>query len=164
MWASEDEPQGFCLATLETLMKYWPGSSHLVIKRTPRVPDVIPLMAIGYTYNSINVLVFIATEGAGSNELGDPYLSRFPNMYSNVYICPVFFPHLLVRYLNALYAIYNHNRMRQSDPALEKYWLTQSGYFILATTVSLGMGITDGKLLFCHSVSEGNMDKNISTK
>ena len=52
--------------------------------------------------------------------------------------------------------------MWQSDLALDKYWVTQSGYFRLATTVALGMGITDGKLLYCHCVSEGNMDREIS--
>ena len=51
--------------------------------------------------------------------------------------------------------------MRQYDLLLEKYWVTQSGYFRLATTVALGMGITDGKLLYCHGVEEGNEDKKI---
>ena len=53
--------------------------------------------------------------------------------------------------------------MRQSDTELEKYWVTHIGYFRLATTVALGMGITDGKLLYCHGVTEGNKDKKIST-
>ena len=38
------------------------------------------------------------------------------------------------------------------------YWL-----FRLATTVELGMGITYGKLLYCHGVADGNVDKKIST-
>ena len=53
--------------------------------------------------------------------------------------------------------------MRQSDISLDKYWETQSGYFRLATTVALGMGIIYGKLLYCHGVAEGNKDKKIST-
>ena len=53
--------------------------------------------------------------------------------------------------------------MRHYDIALEKYWVTQSGYFIFAATVALGMGIADGKLLYCYSVAEGNMDKKFST-
>ena len=53
--------------------------------------------------------------------------------------------------------------MRQFDLSLEKYWVTQSGYFRLTTTVALCMGITDGKLLYCHGVAEGNKDKKIST-
>ena len=47
---------------------------------------------------------------------------------------------------------------------LEKYWMTQSGYLRLATTVELGTGITDGKLLFCHGVSEGNLYNRILTR
>ena len=47
---------------------------------------------------------------------------------------------------------------------LERYWVTQSGYFRLATTVELGMVITDGKLLFCHGFSMGGVDKKISTR
>ena len=53
--------------------------------------------------------------------------------------------------------------MRQSDILLDKYWVTKSGYFRLASTLALGMGITDGKLLYCHGVAEGNEDKKIST-
>ena len=52
--------------------------------------------------------------------------------------------------------------MRHSDLLLDKYWVTQSGYFRLATTVALGIGITDGKLLYCHGVAEENKDKKIS--
>ena len=40
--------KGFCLATLEKLMKYWPGGSYLVMKNTPIFPCGRPLLAIGY--------------------------------------------------------------------------------------------------------------------
>ena len=53
--------------------------------------------------------------------------------------------------------------MRKADLSLEKYWVTQSGYFRLATNVAMGMGITYGNLLFCHGISEGSVDKKIST-
>ena len=53
--------------------------------------------------------------------------------------------------------------MLQYDLALDKYWVSQSGYFRLATKVALGRGITDGRLLYCHGVAEGNLDKKIST-
>ena len=42
--------------------------------------------------------------------------------------------------------------------------MTHSGYFRLATTVALGIGITDGKILFCRGISEGSVDKKISTR
>ena len=54
--------------------------------------------------------------------------------------------------------------MKQYDLALDKYWVKQSGYFRLATTVTLGIGIANGKLLFCHGILEGSVDKKISTK
>ena len=38
----------FCLATLEKLMKNWPGGSYLVLKSAPRFPGEITLLAIGY--------------------------------------------------------------------------------------------------------------------
>ena len=154
--------KGFCLSTLEKLMNDWLGGSYLVMESTPRFPVEIPLMAIWQNYNSRKVLGFIDTEGAGSTEPGYPYLSCFPDIYSNVSDRLLVHPHLLDRYFNAYNAIYNHNRMRQSDIALEKYWVTQSGYFRLATAVTLGMGITDGKLIYCHCVTEGNMDKKIN--
>ena len=133
------------------------------MKSTPIFPGERQLLAIGYNYNSRKILGFIATGGGGSTELGDPYLYRFPDIYSNVSVCPVTCPHLLGRYFNACNAIENHNIMRQSDIALEKYWVTQSGYLRIATTVALGMGIIYGKLLYCHGVAEGNVDNRISS-
>ena len=53
--------KGFCLSTLENLMKYWLGGSYIVLESTPRVPDDILTMAIGYKYNYSRVLAFIAT-------------------------------------------------------------------------------------------------------
>ena len=115
MRAGKDEPQGFCLDILENLMKYLPGGSYLVMKITPRVPGGISLLEIGYKYNYRKVLGFIATEGYVSPEPGNPYLSSFPVIYSNVYVCLVVRLHLIVRYFNACDAIENNNRMRQSD-------------------------------------------------
>ena len=69
-------------------MKDWLGGSYIVMKITQNVPVVIPLLAIGYKYSSSKVLGFIATEGGGSNEPSDPYLSCFPDIYSNVYVRP----------------------------------------------------------------------------
>ena len=97
--------KGLCIAMLEKLMKDWPGGSYLVMKSTPRVPGEGPLLVIGYNYNYIKVLGFIDIEGSESTEPGDPYLSRFPEIYYNVYVCPVFFPHFIGSYANACNAI-----------------------------------------------------------
>ena len=125
--------KGFCLAILEKLIKYFPAGSYLVLRSTPRVPGDIPLMAIGYKYISRKVLGFIATDGDGSTEPCDTYSPCFPDIYSNVSVHYIFCPRLLGRYLNACDEIDNQNRIRQSDLALEKYWVTHSGYFRLAT-------------------------------
>ena len=52
--------------------------------------------------------------------------------------------------------------MRNSDLALEKYWVIQGGYFILVNTVSLVMGITYGRLLFRCGISDQIRYKKIS--
>ena len=110
------------------------------MKSTPRVPSGRTLLAIGHKYNFMKVLGFISDGGGGSTEPGVPYLSRFPDIYSNFSVHPVVCPHLLGRYLNARNKIDNNNGMQQSDIALYKYWVTHSDYFRLATRVSLGMG------------------------
>ena len=97
--------KGFCLSTLEKLMKDCPEGSYLVMKSTPRVPGEIPLLYIGYNYNSRKVLGFIATEESGSTKPVDPYLYRFPDIYSNVSVRPVFCPHVIGGYSNACNAI-----------------------------------------------------------
>ena len=53
----------FCPVTFKNLRKDWPGGSYLLMKSTPKVLCGIPLLAIGYKYNSRKVLVFIGTEG-----------------------------------------------------------------------------------------------------
>ena len=54
--------------------------------------------------------------------------------------------------------------MHQYVLLIEKYLVTQSGYFRLSNTVALGMGNKDGKLLFYHVISEESTDKKILTK
>ena len=64
------------------------------MKSTTRVPGDIPLISIRVTYNSRKVLGFIATEGAGSTEPGDPYLSCLPDIFSCGSVCHVVQPPL----------------------------------------------------------------------
>ena len=67
-------------------------------------------------------------------------------------------------YINDCYAIDNNNRMRQYDLLLDKYWVTQSVYFRLATTVALGMVITEGNILVYHGIPEESDKKKISLR
>ena len=43
--------KGFCLSTLEKLMKIWPRGSYIVMKITTIVPGGRPLMSIVYKDN-----------------------------------------------------------------------------------------------------------------
>ena len=85
-------------------------------------------------------------------------------MYSNVSVRPVVCPNFIGRYFYACNTIENQNRMQKYGPELEKYWFTHSGYFRLANTVSLGTGIKQRKLLFCHGILEGLVYKKKSTR
>ena len=53
------------------------------------VPGGRPLIAIGYKYNARKVLYFIVTENAGSTKTGIPYLSKYPEQFTNVAIVPI---------------------------------------------------------------------------
>ena len=107
------------------------------------------------------LLRYISTEGGSSTYPGCGHLSHFPNTYFNFYIRPVVCTHILCRYFNFCNTIDQHNTMWEFSLVLDKYWVAQSGNFRLTTTVALGMGIIYGKLLYCHGVAEGNMDRNI---
>ena len=92
--------KGFCLATLENLMKYWPGGSYLVMRSTSRVTCGRKILEIRYKYNSRKFLGFIATEGAVSTEPGVPYLSHFSDIYSNASVHPFVLTDLIGKYFN----------------------------------------------------------------
>ena len=100
--------------------------------------------------------------GAGSTDKSDPYLYWFPDTYSNVYREPVVDNSITGSYLNAYNAIDQHRNIRQYDLGLDKYWVTQSGYFRREITVVLGTGIKYVTIIFCHVISVKNRDKQIS--
>ena len=81
--------KGFCYETIEKLTKDWPGGSYLVLRSKPVVPGDRPLIAIGNKYNAQEVISFIVTDNAGSRKTGIPYLSKYPDQFTNVAICPV---------------------------------------------------------------------------
>ena len=81
--------KGFCKDTIEKLTKDWPGGSYLVLRIKPMVPGGRPLIAIGYKYNERKVLSFIVTDNTGITKNGIPYLSKYPDQFTNVSIRPV---------------------------------------------------------------------------
>ena len=59
------------------------------------VPGYNPLIDIGYKYNARKVLYFIVTENSGRTKTGIPYLSKYPEQFTNVFISPVSRPLLV---------------------------------------------------------------------
>ena len=79
----------FCKETIEKLTKDWLGGSYLVLRSKPMVPADRPLIDIGYKYNARKVLSFIVTENIGITNNGIPYLSKYPDQFTNTAIRPV---------------------------------------------------------------------------
>ena len=58
----------------------------------------------------------------------------------------------------------SHNKSRQSDLALEKWWVNQCGCLRLCTTVAMGMTITNCWKLFRYGVKRDNYEKNSASE
>ena len=138
----------FCKATIEGLTKDFTGRSYIVLRSKPMVTGEMTLIAIGYKYNSRKVILVVATEGTGSTTLGIPYLSKYPDQFYNASICPVASPHIMYKFFGSVNGVESHNKSRQSDIALEKFWVTQCGWLWLCTTVSMGIVINNCWKLF----------------
>ena len=90
------------------------------MKFSPIVPGDKPLMYFQYKYIYQKLLGFISMDGVGSTEPGVPYLSRYPEKFYNVYVCPVLRTRVIGRYSSVCNEIENHNIMLKSDLVLEK--------------------------------------------
>ena len=58
----------------------------------------------------------------------------------------------------------SHNKSRQLDIALEKFWLDQCGWLRLFTTVTMWMKITDCWKMFRYVVKRHHYEKNIGIR
>ena len=121
-------------------MKDWPAGSHLV-KETKTVNN-IGLLAIGYKYNQRKVLSFLATKGVGHTEPGKAYEARWKDEHNNTQSREIPRPAICSTYFEHCNAIDVQNQSRQFDLHLDKQWITNDGYFRIATTV-FGMTIVD---------------------
>ena len=54
------------------------------------VPGGRPLIDIGHKYNACKVVYFIVIEDSGITKAGIPYLYKYPDLFSNVFIIPVY--------------------------------------------------------------------------
>ena len=109
--------------TIEGLTNNRPGGSYIVLRSNPMVPGERPVLAIGYKYNSQKVVSFFATAGAGRTTLGIPHLLKYPDQFSNVSIRPFSRPLLVSKFFGSVNEVDSHNKSRQSDISLEKFWL-----------------------------------------
>ena len=81
--------KAFFKETIDNLTKDWTGGSYLVLRIKPIVPGDRPIIAVRYEYNAQNVISFIVTDNAGITKIGIPYLSNYPDQFTNVAIRPV---------------------------------------------------------------------------
>ena len=81
------------------------------------VPRDRPLISIGYKYNARKVLSSIVTGNSGSTNTGIPYLSKYPDQFTNVAMCRVDFP-LIMSKQYATNEVDSYNKSRQYDLSL----------------------------------------------
>ena len=148
---------------IENLTKDWPGGYYLVLISKPMVPGYRPLIAIGYKYNARKVLYFIVTENSGSTKTDIQYLSKYPDQFTNVTICPVARPLVMLK-TYAVNEVDSHKKSRQSDLALEKWWVNKCGCLQLCKTVAIGMTINNCWKLFRYEVNRDHYDKLIGIR
>ena len=127
------------------------------------VPGDRPLIDIGYKYNARKVLSFIVTDNAGSTKTGIPYLSKYPDQFTNVAIRPVARP-LVMSKNSDVNEVDSHSKSIHSDLELEKWWVTQCGWLRLCMTVAMGINITNCWKLFCCGVKREHHDKLIGIR
>ena len=60
-----------------------------MLRSNPMVPGDRPFIDIGYKYNAREFLYFIVTDNRGSTKIVIPYLSKYPDQFTNFSIRPV---------------------------------------------------------------------------
>ena len=73
--------------------------------------------------------MFITTKGAGSMQPGQPYHTKFPDKFGNVWTREVARPEIVSNHFNRSNVVDLHNQAQQTELALEKKWITQNAFF-----------------------------------
>ena len=73
----------------------------------------VPLVCIGYSYNIKKILVFLSAKGAGSTQLGELYLAKFPHKFGNVCKTELVWPDIMSNYFNKSNMLNLHNQAQQ---------------------------------------------------
>ena len=110
------------------------------------------------------VLYFLVTDNAGSIQAGIPYLSKYPDQFTNVAIRPVDFLLVMSNFFGAVNEVDSHNKSRQSDFALEKFCVTQCGWLQLFTAVAMVMTINNCWKIFHYGVKRDHYETFIGIR
>ena len=149
---------GYCKTFLEEKMALWPAGSHMVLEAT--VEGGVEMLAIGYKYNKRKVTCFIATKGAGHTEAGVPYEAKWKDDNGNTMSRDIFRPEIVSKYFTKSNKLDVHNQSRQGDLHLEKNWVTNDGFFRIATTL-FALTITDAWKAYCFHLPSNHRHKNM---
>jgi hypothetical protein len=142
---------------LEEKMAEWPGGSHLVLFATV---DGVELIAVGYKYNKKKVLCFISTKGAGHTEPGQAYEAKWKDSNLNTMFRDIPRPEICSKYFTKSNIVDVNNQSRQYDLALEKHWVTKTGWFRLVTSL-FGIGVVDCWNGYTFHIGDNHRHKHI---
>ena len=152
----------FPKAWIEKTMKDWPAGSHIVLEGQA-TREGVDLIAIGYKYNSRKSLCLICHKGAGSTECNDFYEAKWKDANSNTESRRVPRLDIMGRYFRVYNEVDMHNHARQSLLALEKHWVTMTGYFRIITSV-VGICITDAWKAYRFHLNRQHRHKDMEMK
>ena len=93
-----------------------------------------------------------------------PNLLTFPDQFSNVSICPVARPHIMSKFFGLVNEVESHNKSRQSDIVMDKFWAKQCYWLWLYNNVSTRMKITNSWKLFRYGVKRKHYEKFIGIR
>ena len=83
-----------------------------MFRSKPVVPGGRPIIAIGYDYNVRKVLFLIVTENTGITGASLPYLSNYPDQFSNVSTHPVAHPIVMYKFFSSVNKVESHNKSK----------------------------------------------------
>ena len=116
------------------------------------------LFALGYKYSSRKTIFFLFTEGSGHTEPGKPYEAKWQDLNGGKCIKYVPRPSVCADYFLQCNVIDNINQSRQFDLRLEKHWITNNGFFRIATTL-FGQTVTDAWNGYQHHLGSSHYHK-----
>jgi Transposase IS4 len=144
---------------LEKTMVDWPSGSHLVMEGIGE--EGVPMIIIGYKYNSRKVIVFLSTKNIAVTTCGKPYRARWRDTNHHGRHRDVKRPSIVSFFFLHSNSIDRHNHARQFELRLEKFWVTANGYFRIFTTIA-GINATDAWKAYRYQLPVNHADKTMT--